>query len=154
MSARGKGAFLDRLPSEDEIKSARQLESIVASQVEEDGSTKLSFALEEGGVQTVGLTPLLTKSLLEVLGLVSGGRGFFLTPVTGQLTTQQAADLLNASRPFLVKLLEEGEIPFVKIGRHRRIRADDLHAYMARRDASRSRALDCLARVDQKEGNL
>ncbi len=130
MSARGKGAFLDRLPSEDEIKSARQIESIVASQVEEDGSTKLSFALEEGEVQTVGLAPALTKSLLDVLSLISSRRGFFLIPVTEQLTTQQAADVLNVSRPFLVKLLEEGKIPFAKIGRHRRIRADDLHAYI------------------------
>ena len=56
------------------------------------------------------------------------------------------------SRPFLVKLLEEGEIPFAKTGRHRRVRADDLFAYKEKRDASRSDALSDLAAMDAEEG--
>ena len=98
------------------------------------------------------LAPALTASLLEVLRLVSSGRGFRMIPVESELTTQQAADLLNVSRPFLVKLLEEGEIPFAKTGRHRRVRADDLFAYKEKRDASRSDALSDLAAMDAEEG--
>ena len=152
MNALRKEAFFDRLPNEVEIKNAEQLRTIVASQIEEGKPTTLSLALEGGEVQTVTLAPALTTSLLDVLGLVSSGRGFRMIPVKAELTTQQAADLLNVSRPFLVKLLEEGEIPFAKTGRHRRVRADDLFAYKEKRDASRLDALSDLARVDNEEG--
>ena len=98
------------------------------------------------------LAPALAASLLEVLRLVSSGRGFRMIPVGSELTTQQAADLLNVSRPFLVKLLEAGDIPFTKTGRHRRVRADDLFAYKEQRDAARSNALGDLARTDAEDG--
>ena len=151
MNALRKEAFFDRLPDEVEIKNAEQLRTIVASQIKEGEPTKLSLALEDGEVRTVTLAPALTASLLEVLRLVSSGRGFRMIPVESELT-QQAADLLNVSRPFLVKLLEEGEIPFAKTGRHRRVRADDLFAYKEKRDASRSDALSDLAAMDAEEG--
>ncbi|WP_306114938.1 MULTISPECIES: helix-turn-helix domain-containing protein [unclassified Roseovarius] len=148
MSALKNEAFFDRLPDEVEIKNAEQLRTIVASQIKEGEPTTLSLALESGEMQTVTLAPALTASLLEVLRLVSSGRGFRMIPVEAELTTQQAADLLNVSRPFLVNLLENGDVPFTKTGRHRRVRADDLFAYKERRDAQRSDALGDLARAD------
>ncbi|KIC45474.1 helix-turn-helix domain-containing protein [Tateyamaria sp. ANG-S1] len=152
MAAPSKEAFFDRLPDEVEIKNAEQLRTIVASQMKEGAPTTLSLALEGGDVQTVTLAPALAASLLEVLRLVSSGRGFRMIPVGSELTTQQAADLLNVSRPFLVKLLEEGDIPFAKTGRHRRVRAEDLFAYKEKRDAARSDALSDLARMDAEDG--
>jgi excisionase family DNA binding protein len=140
------------LPDEVEIKNAEQLRTIVASQIREGEPTTLSLALESGEVQTVTLAPALTASLLEMFRLVSSGRGFRMIPVEAELTTQQAADLLNVSRPFLVKLLEEGEIPFAKTGRHRRVRANDLFAYKEKRDAARSDALSDLAVMDAEGG--
>ena len=74
-----------------------------------------------------------------------------MIPVEAQLTTQQAADLLNVSRPFLLKLLKNEEIPFTMTGRHRRVRADDIFAYKENRDAERSKALNALARMDADE---
>ena len=61
-----------------------------------------------------------------------------MIPVEAELTTQEAADMLNVSRPFLIKLLEKGDIPFTMVGRHRRVRAEDLFAYMTERDQARS----------------
>ncbi|MEO3416102.1 helix-turn-helix domain-containing protein [Roseovarius sp. CAU 1744] len=151
MSALKNEAFVDRLPDEVEIKNAEQLRTIVASQIKEGEPTTLSLALDSGEMQTVTLAPALTASLLEVLRLVSSGRGFRMIPVEAELTTQQAADLLNVSRPFLVNLLEKGDVPFTKTGRHRRVRADDLFAYKERRDAQRSDALGDLAKADAED---
>ena len=152
MTVLTKKAFFDRLPDEVEIKNAKQLRAIVASQINEGEPTTLSLALEGGEDQNVTLAPALAASLLEVLRLVSSGRGFRMIPVGSELTTQQAADLLNVSRPFLVKLLEAGDIPFTKTGRNRRVRADDLFAYKEQRDAARSNALGDLARTDAEDG--
>ncbi|HZK67184.1 MAG TPA: helix-turn-helix domain-containing protein [Chloroflexota bacterium] len=73
-------------------------------------------------------------------------------PVHAELTTQQAADLLNVSRPHLIKLLETGEIPFHKTGTHRRIRFDDLMRYGRLRDQKEASALDEMARDAQEMG--
>ena len=151
MTAPRKLAFFDRLPDDVEIENAEQLRTIVASQIREGEPTTLSLAVGGGDVQKMTLAPALTAFLLAVLRLVSSGRGFRMIPVEAELTTQQAADLLNVSRPFLVKLLDEGDIPFTKTGRHRRVRADDLFVYKEKRDASRSKALGDLARVDAEE---
>lgn len=152
MSALPQESFVDRLPDEIEIRHAEQLRRTFASQIREGEPTELSLMLEGGELTTVTLTPRMAASLLEMLRLVSSGRGFRVVPVEAELTTQQAADLLNVSRPHLVKLLDGNEIPFTKTGRHRRVRANDLFAYKERRDATRSRALDRLAKIDAEEG--
>ena len=152
MTAQTKKAFYDRLPNEVETENAELLMKIVASQMKEDGSTPLFVSTADGRKQNVILSPALTSSLLDVLSVVSSGRGFRMTPVGSELTTQQAADLLNVSRPFLVKLLDDGEIPYTKTSRHRRIRADELFAYKRKRDKIRSIVLSDLARMDFEEG--
>lgn len=141
-------AFDERLPTELESTNAATLLQIVASQLQEGGETVINIANAQGQTQPVTLSPALAQSLLEVLRLISSGRGFQLIPLDSQLTTQQAADLLNVSRPHLIKLLERDDIAFTKVGRHRRIKAGDLLAYKEARDAKRRAALEDMAQFD------
>jgi excisionase family DNA binding protein len=85
---------------------------------------------------------------MELLRHVGRGDAVTLVPVSQMLTTQQAADILNVSRPFLISLLDREEMKFTLVGRHRRIKAEDLFAYKAARDGKRSSALSALARDD------
>jgi excisionase family DNA binding protein len=80
------------------------------------------------------------------------GRAITVAPLAQRLTTQEAADLLGVSRPTLIKLLEDGKIPFEQPGRHRRIRLDDLLAYRDRRRKERSEILDELVVQTQALG--
>jgi excisionase family DNA binding protein len=73
-------------------------------------------------------------------------------PLNAMPTTQQAADMMRVSRPYLIGLLERGEIPFSLVGRHRRIRFDDLVEYIRRDDLARKEAADELTRMDQELG--
>ncbi|MFC7512890.1 helix-turn-helix domain-containing protein [Streptomyces thermocarboxydus] len=75
-------------------------------------------------------------------------------PVDAVLTTQQAADMLNVSRPYLIGLLESGEIPYKLVGRHRRIRFADLRQYLREDDVRRKEAADELMELDQELGLL
>jgi excisionase family DNA binding protein len=94
--------------------------------------------------------PVKIFALLDhILSLMADGKAFSLVPEDSELTTQQAADMLNVSRPFLVKLLEAGELPYKKVGSHRRILMEDLLSYISISEANREKALTELARQAQ-----
>lgn len=90
--------------------------------------------------------------LMDILEAMAAGRGITLIPENAELTTVEAADILNVSRPFLIKLLEEKVLPFRLVGKHRRIRMEDVMAYKARIDRDREAVLDQLAAEAQREG--
>jgi len=92
------------------------------------------------------------RLLVDILGELAEGNAVKVIPIHAEATTQEAADLLNVSRPHVVKLLETGELPFHKTGKHRRIRFADLMAYKAARDARSESAMAELARQAQELG--
>ncbi len=94
----------------------------------------------------------LFQILKEAIPLLEQRRASVtISPAVVEFTTQQAADVLNVSRPFLIKLLSQGDIPFVMVGTHRRIRRDDLESYKRQRDTLRSRTLDELTALMEEE---
>lgn len=136
-----------RLPSDSEKATANQLRQILAAHV--TGEAKLRLLAEETREPVeITLSPALSDLLMEVLRHVGRGDAVTLVPVSKKLTTQQAADILNVSRPFLISLLERGDIEYTLVGRHRRIKADHLFAYKKARDERRSKALSDLAALD------
>jgi excisionase family DNA binding protein len=90
--------------------------------------------------------------LSRVLANMANGQGVTLVPAHAELTTQQAADMLNVSRPFLIGLVDSGEIEHRLVGTHRRVKADSVMRYMRRDDAQRVAAADELAVLAEEMG--
>jgi excisionase family DNA binding protein len=138
----------NRLPSDDEKAAANQLRQIIASHTAGASGTSMRVLGDDDRTSQITLGPALSELLLEMLRYIANGDAVMLVPVSQMLTTQQAADILNVSRPYLISLLEAGEIEHHKTGRHRRIKADNLFAYKKKRDADRADALTKLALLD------
>jgi excisionase family DNA binding protein len=109
--------------------------------------------LEQIRSQTIQNSPSLSEIIEELLSKLAQGKAVQVLSLEPEITTQQAAEILNVSRPYIVKLVEEGVIPHRKVGPRRRLYLEDVLAYKARLDAKRQKALQALAN-DLQEMNL
>lgn len=142
-------ALSERLPTLDETQKASEASVAMARALTDEGALPLMLE-EDGGAVRIELPPAVGQILLDLLSHIARGEMVTFVPYGAELTTQKAADLLNVSRPFLTKLLEGGDIPFHKVGSHRRVRVEDLLAYKERRDRGRTEALRELQRLGQE----
>jgi excisionase family DNA binding protein len=111
---------------------------------------RLTFRSRTGVSRNVLLPPLAFELLLEILKQMAAGNAVTIFPLRRELTTYEAAEILNVSRPFVIGLLEKGEIAFRKVGAHRRIPLSALLEYKRKTDAIRDEALDFLAAQAQE----
>lgn len=131
------------LPSPEEALLAKETGRQLAGLLEPDCELRVQLLDHENEV--VRLPRAAVRLLQDILAQMAAGNAVTLIPIHAELTTQQAADLLNVSRPFLLKLLEERKMPFRKVGTHRRVLFSDLITFKEKIDADRRKALDALA---------
>ena len=140
-----------RLPSSEEQAAVRQ----ALKELHERAPTTKGLVLATAGTSApewIPVPPGAADHIVALLEELAAGNAVSIVPISAELTTNQAARILNVSRPYLVKLLEEKKIPFKMVGTHRRIRAKDLFEYKRRDDQERERIANELAKQGQLLG--
>lgn len=120
------------------IEGQRTLTAYLATQID---TQRIQIFDERNDAHTVELPTSALRLLVEILAELAAGNAVQVVPVHAELTTQEAADLLNVSRPHLIKLLESGDLSYHKTGKHRRVRFADLMDYKNRRDTASEQAM-------------
>ena len=138
-------------PSAKDAALARESVRSLSALTARDSSVMVTVCTK-GRDQGVEIPAGAVALLVDILENMAAGRGVSLVPQKAELTTVQAASMLNVSRPFLIKMLNEGIIPFHKTGTHRRVRIEDVMAYKARIDQAREATLDALVADAQANG--
>jgi excisionase family DNA binding protein len=133
------------LVQEQEIESIAQLEKILSLEPSQ-------ARLVRSNGEECAIPESIYRILRDIVHIMALGQGISIVPHNCQLTTQEAADMLNVSRPFLVKLLEQGEIPYISVGSHRRVIFQDLMTYKEQRKVKRRKSLEELTEFLQEEG--
>jgi excisionase family DNA binding protein len=138
-------------PSKDEQRLAIESYDALASVIEQLKSENPEIEIEETQERIkVPLSAL--KFLGEILKAMSQGKPFSLVPVATEVTTQKAAEIIGCSRPHLVKLLEEGQIEYTKVGKHRRVKFEDVMKYKKRMKRTQKQNIIDIMKSDEELG--
>ena len=143
----------NQLPSIEESALAKLCSQELAAILETRQEVQ-TFSVQDksGEVHSVNMPVSALRLLVDVLTELGEGNTVKLVPIHAELTTQEAADLLNVSRPTLIKLLDEGEILFHRSGNRRKVRFSDLLQYQEMLEQNRLNTLDDLSDLDQELG--
>ena len=140
-------------PTEAEASLARESSRRLAShKIGKRTSVRIQLVDDREKAEAVAVPASALRLFVHLLTEMSQGNAVTLIPTHAELSTQEAADLLNVSRPFLVKLLDERKIPCRTVGKYRRVRFDDLMAYKRKDDEARAKVLEQLTAEAQELG--
>ena len=137
------------MPTEDDIRLAKEGSRTLSPFISDQETPSLRVTDSKKSAEIV-LPQDVFKLLISVLAEIGRGNAVTVMPVEAELTTQQAADILNVSRPYLITLLDEGQIPYRKVGTRRRVRLIDVLAYKRRIDEARMKVLEELTAEAQE----
>jgi excisionase family DNA binding protein len=138
-------------PSKQERKLAQKSYSPLLSAIDQLKTDQAEIEIEETG-EKIKLPVKALKLLGEILKAMSEGRPVSIVPIATEVTTQTAAELLGCSRPYLVKLLEEGKIEYTKVGKHRRIKYEDVIRYKQKMKEEQKKHLIDIMNADEELG--
>ena len=137
------------VPTAQEAKLAEESGRLLAACI---GRGKTARIRVIDGHEDITVPVAALRMLVDILAQMARGNAVTIVPIHAELTSQEAADFLNVSRPYLIGLLEQGKLPFRKVGTHRRILFEDLLKFHEAAAAEQKRTLDELTRLAQESG--
>jgi len=140
-----------RKPSKEEQRAARESYEALASSIEQLRTEIPEIEIEETE-EKIRIPISALRFLAKILKEISRGNPVSIVPIATELTTQAAAELLGCSRPHIVRLLEEGKIPYTKVGKHRRIKYEDIVLFKKEMKASQRTKIRELMQLDEESG--
>lgn len=138
-------------PTKQEQETAMESYNALSAMLEQLKSSTPEIEIEETK-EKIKIPLRVLKLLAKILKVTSQGNPISIIPIAVEMTTQAAAEFLGCSRPHLVKLLEDGEIPFTKVGKHRRVKFEDLAAYKKKKTKEREALLIEIMKGDEELG--
>ena len=139
------------IPSDDDTKLSQESSRILTTYLSPNVH-QIEIVAADGNKHPATIPAAAYRLLVDALTQMAQGNAVSLIPIHTELTTQEAADLLNVSRPYLIKQIELGEIPHHKVGTHRRIHFNDLMVYKDRIDLATAQGLDEMVAISQALG--
>jgi len=136
--------------TEDESRLAKESSRRLAAHLQAHRNFRVQITGDNEPNEAIELPAAASRLLVDVLTQMGEGNAVTITPMSAELTTQQAADLLSVSRPYLIGLLTEGQIPFRMVGTHRRILFHDLMSYKRQNNEARLKTLEELTAQAQE----
>ena len=136
-------------PTKNEQKMASETLANLSSAISKHGQDIVRISIQESK-EYFSIPKKALEFLSHILSIMAEGKAISIIPSESELSTQQAADILGVSRPHIVKLLEQGIIPFKKAGAHRRILLEDLMQYAEQQKETRKTSLKFLAKQAQE----
>jgi excisionase family DNA binding protein len=140
------------IPTDQEAVLAREVSKVLEAHDAGDKAVRVQVTEAGQEVTTLDLPPAAARLLLQMLKEMGAGNAVTLVPIEAEITTQQAADLLNVSRPYVVGLIDKGVLPTRMVGNQRRLPLKEVLAYRAENRAKRLDALAELSALDQELG--